>query len=100
MIGALFCEDDRRRSELVSKIRSQFDAVLSISGIDEKLIQQILRTNKTALIECRSHRHIPYEISRLIQPEVIIGRKRAIVSDFHLLHFLRSISHHPFFSRS
>ncbi len=81
MIGALFCEDDQKRRELVAKIRNQFDAVISISDINEKFIKEILRTNKTALIQCRSHRQIPHELSHLIQPVVIVGRKRAIVAD-------------------
>ena len=81
MLGAIFCEDDTKRRELVAKIRNQFDAVISISDINEKFIQEILRTNKTALIQCRSHRQIPHELLHMLQPVVIVGRKRAVVSD-------------------
>src|SRR5487761_1415263 len=81
MLGAIFCEDDAKRNELLGKIRQQFDAVVPIACVDEKFIQEILRTNKTALIECRSHRQIPHELSHMIEPVLIIGRKKAVVAD-------------------
>lgn len=81
MIGALFCSDDKQRKELVSKIRQQFDEVLSIQEINERKIQEILRTNKTALIECRSHRQLPHEISHFMEPVIIAQGKKAIISD-------------------
>lgn len=81
MLGALFCENDLKRKEILAKIKSQFDWVLSISDLDERTVNQILRTNRAALIECRSHRQIPFEIMNLIQPVVLVGRKKAIVSD-------------------